>query len=211
MSDDDRELNSLERYTKRSPKLVLEEHSHCEVPAGCGGVVLRWIQGEREVPIHLRLFTRSKERVFTIDGVRPTSNRPLLARGSHVLALRVPSVPGEGVLMFAGAYEEDHTRHVSRRLGLRFAFTSAADGTWVATTTKPSDERWRDDPFDDDDWEPLVEVPMPSPDDRSAEAWFVSSLRKDGAVPIGLPAWRGPIWVRRRFRIPLVSEESTEP
>jgi hypothetical protein len=41
MAGKDLRLNSLSRYTKRSPEYVLEEHSHCEVPAGCGGVVLR--------------------------------------------------------------------------------------------------------------------------------------------------------------------------
>ena len=207
MSDDDPELNSLERYTKRSPKLVLEEHSHCEVPAGCGGVVLRWIHGERELPIHLQLYTRSKERVLTVDGVRPTTSRPLLARGDHVLALRVPSVPGEGALMFVGRYVEDHARRVSRPLGVRFSFASAADGTWRATTAKPADERWRDDPFDDSAWHALVEVPMAPVDERSGDGWYVKTLRSEGAVAVGLPNWRGPLWVRRRFRIPLVGEE----
>jgi hypothetical protein len=35
-------LNSLDRFRKHPGQLVLEEHGHCEVPAGCGGVVLRW-------------------------------------------------------------------------------------------------------------------------------------------------------------------------
>lgn len=36
MSDDDEtfRLNALNRYEKRS-RLMLEAHSHCEVPAGC--------------------------------------------------------------------------------------------------------------------------------------------------------------------------------
>ena len=29
-------LNTLGRYGKNASHLVLEEHSHCEVPAGCG-------------------------------------------------------------------------------------------------------------------------------------------------------------------------------
>jgi hypothetical protein len=31
-------LNDLDRYHKRSASLILQEYSHCEVPAGCGGV-----------------------------------------------------------------------------------------------------------------------------------------------------------------------------
>jgi hypothetical protein len=34
-------LNSLDRFRKQPGRLVLEEHSHCQVPAGCGGGVLR--------------------------------------------------------------------------------------------------------------------------------------------------------------------------
>ena len=45
MGNDDKpdlRLNELERFRKTSSRLALEAHSHCEVPAGCGGVVLRW-------------------------------------------------------------------------------------------------------------------------------------------------------------------------
>ena len=38
----EQQLNSLERFRKRSPRLLLEQYDSCEVPAGCGGVVLRW-------------------------------------------------------------------------------------------------------------------------------------------------------------------------
>ncbi len=206
MSDDDPALNSPDRYVKRSPRLVLEEHSHCEVPAGCGGVVLRWINADREVPIRLRLYTRSKVDVFTLDGARPTSSRPLVPRGDHVLALCVQSVPGEGALIFSADYVEDHARRTSRPLGLEFSLRSAADGTWLATTEAPADDRWRDDPFDDSKWSPLVAVPMPAPEKNSGEAWHHRELVESGAVAIGLPSWRGPIWVRRRFRIPMVGE-----
>ena len=37
---DEQQLNSLSRFRKQPGRLVLEEHGHCEVPAG-GGVVLR--------------------------------------------------------------------------------------------------------------------------------------------------------------------------
>ncbi len=54
----DRELrlNSIDRYVKRSPHFVLEEHGHCEVPAGCGGVVLRWLNPATTVPVRLELW-----------------------------------------------------------------------------------------------------------------------------------------------------------
>jgi hypothetical protein len=33
VADRDLKLNSLSRYSKESPLLILEEHGHCEVPA----------------------------------------------------------------------------------------------------------------------------------------------------------------------------------
>ena len=54
MSDrDDLRLNELQRYRKTSSRLALEVHSHCEVPAGCGGVVLRWRRPGAPVGISL--------------------------------------------------------------------------------------------------------------------------------------------------------------
>ena len=46
-----------------------------------------------ELPIHLQLYTRSKERVLTVDGVRPTTSRPLLARPCCVGADMFASLP----------------------------------------------------------------------------------------------------------------------
>lgn len=46
----DLELNSIDRYVKSSPRFVLEEHSHCEVPAGCGGGVWEWTADRHMAP-----------------------------------------------------------------------------------------------------------------------------------------------------------------
>ncbi len=48
---DELKLNTIGRFVKRSPCLALEQHNHCEVPAGCGGVVLRWFNPSRGIPI----------------------------------------------------------------------------------------------------------------------------------------------------------------
>jgi hypothetical protein len=52
---DDLRLNELQRYRKTSGRLALKVHSHCEVPAGCGGVVLRWRRPG--APIGIALFS----------------------------------------------------------------------------------------------------------------------------------------------------------
>ncbi len=57
-------LNNLDRYTKLSPRFVLEEYSHCEVPAGCGGIVLRWRNPEVGIPIEFWHYTPGKHLAF---------------------------------------------------------------------------------------------------------------------------------------------------
>src|SRR5262249_6025263 len=100
---DERELklNSLARYSKTSPLFILEEHGHCEVPAGCGGVVLRWRNPQRGVPVTMWLYAGGGCRVY-LDGKVTTSGRPVVPFGEHVLAFAATGVdPAYPVLTFA--------------------------------------------------------------------------------------------------------------
>lgn len=201
MSDD---LNGPDRFTKRSSRYVLEEHSHCEVPAGCGGVVLRWIEPAAQVPVRIHVFARRPAGAgwVTLDGAVPESVRPLIARGPHVLAMAL-SVDGDnegGVLAFA-MYEVTESRRGSKNPEGGFALRTADDGTWRASRVEP-DEGWRTDPFDDSAWEPLVALRMTEPEGRSNDRWRIDDLRRQEAVELGLPGHRGPLWVRRRFEVP---------
>src|SRR5512146_292422 len=96
MPDDDLRLNALSRYSKHSSEYVLEVHSHCEVPAGCGGVVLRWRNPRDAIPVEIRAYTAGDAQCF-LDGSPPTSARPLVPYGEHVLAWTItgfdPSAP----------------------------------------------------------------------------------------------------------------------
>src|SRR5262245_44341484 len=98
--DDDVRLNSLDRFTKRSPRLLLEEHAHCEIPAGCGGVVLRWVNPAAALPILIDFYHPGPARL-AIDGVTVTTSHLLLAPGPHVLALEFPEPPTDGNILFA--------------------------------------------------------------------------------------------------------------
>ena len=207
MSEEGPKLNGPDRYRKSSPRLVLEEHSHCEVPAGCGGVVLRWIHADREVPIHVRLYTLVEGAKLTIDGAAPASTRPLLSRGDHVLAIHLRAERAKAALMCSLRFDDsDYDRRVSRKIGLVFRCDTAADGTWLATTTPPLDSRWRDDPFDDSAWTPMVALDLPTPARNDPRGWYYRNLVDDVAA-IGLPDTEGDLWIRKRFRIPLVGEE----
>ena len=73
-------LNSIDRFRKRPERIVLEEHGHCEIPAGCGGVVLRWRNPQTAVPVTIHLYTPAKIACF-IDGAPLQTGRIDLAPG----------------------------------------------------------------------------------------------------------------------------------
>src|SRR5712664_4668459 len=88
MKKRDLKLNSISRYSKNSQLFVLEEHGHCEVPAGWGGVVLRWTNPNRALPAELWIATVGKA-TFYLDGKSPSSGRPMIEYGRHVLGFHL--------------------------------------------------------------------------------------------------------------------------
>ena len=80
MADRDLKLNSLARYAKRSPDLILEELSQCEIPAGCGGVVLRWWNPKQGVPVTIWVHSQGG-REMGLDGRPVSSGVPLVTFG----------------------------------------------------------------------------------------------------------------------------------
>ncbi len=89
---EDLRLNTLHRFAKRATRLVLEEHSSCEVPAGCGGVVLRWRDPAAGIDVSVRLSTLGRAALW-IDGAPTQGSQATLAPGAHVLAFRVTELP----------------------------------------------------------------------------------------------------------------------
>lgn len=85
-------LNTLHRFSKHSPRLLLQEYSHCEVPAGCGGVVLRWIDRLAGLPALVRSVALGPIECW-LDGVATTSSRVELGPGLHALALAITELP----------------------------------------------------------------------------------------------------------------------
>src|SRR5262249_23220637 len=66
MADDNLRLNAISRYSKQSSQYVLEVHSHCEVPAGCGGLVLRWRNPHLAIPLEIWTYTVGEARVWLV-------------------------------------------------------------------------------------------------------------------------------------------------
>lgn len=216
MPDKDLRLNSLSRYSKESPRLFLEEHSHCEIPAGCGGVVLRWFNPHRATPLEFWIYVNG-DATFAIDGTLPKSARPLLDYGDHVLSFTVSGInPKEGVLMFAAIAESKVKAPgaVEERSVSRTEFSSDADGSWKYTLQAPRGDSWMKAGFDDTGWQSLVLKPIPEPAEKGATWFRHHKLLELGAKGLGIDAGgtfisklfqRAPstdqVWIRRVFRV----------
>jgi hypothetical protein len=204
VADRDLKLNSLSRYSKESPLLILEEHGHCEVPAGCGGVVLRWRDPRSGVPLIMRMYAEGECTVL-LDGQSPPAARSIVPFGRHVLGFVVSGFdPAYLVLMFTAA-DEPPTRS-SRPAGpaRRFLLATAADGTWRYTVDRPAGEDWLHPGFDDGDWLELAARPdrrPPEDPDRDHERYRIDRLAEAGAVGLGVAVDVPRIWIRREFTL----------
>ena len=111
---DEQRLNSVERFRKQPGRLVLEEHSHCEVPAGCGGVVLRWRNPNSPLPVTVSLYTPVRAACF-IDGNPLQTGKAYLTPGPHALAVAVEGVDlSAGLIMFAATHDSKHYQRSTR-------------------------------------------------------------------------------------------------
>ena len=182
---------------------MLEEHGHCEVPAGCGGVVLRWTNPNRAIPVEFWLET-SGETTFYLDGTPPISGRPMVEYGVHVLGFRISQPDAvSGVLMFAGFYDEKEMTHtgLSRTRGNKVYILSADDGSWKYTTSVPEDDLWMMPNFDDSNWKPMIQRDFPKPNERDPGWYRFKKLTEFGARGLGVSVKADCLWIRKIFSL----------
>jgi hypothetical protein len=195
----DLQLNSLSRYRKRSDQFTLEVHSHCEVPAGCGGVVLRWINPRQTVPFLMRIYAPGPAEVF-LDGTMPVSGTSLLSIGNHVVAIHLTQANLEqGLLMFAAFSTRERMGVTRQGPPVReLSVLSRADGSWRYTATQPVDD-WRLPEFNDAAWQPMIDRPIARPDKKQPGSYQHQLLEETGAHALGLPLDFGTreVWVRK--------------
>ncbi|HEY4224040.1 MAG TPA: hypothetical protein VGO62_21945 [Myxococcota bacterium] len=200
MSDDDEQLrlNRLRQFRKSSAHVALEVHSHCEVPAGCGGVVMRWRSATAPVGVRFSLWTRGKRELALVDGVPLPEQRVTLAPGRHVLALVLAadasSSFGDTALLLASAALDPA---IATALS---STSSAASGNARATASAPP-ASWAEPAFaarHDQGFVDLVDAVMPKTDD-----WLATHL-KERAPSLGVPAALSSctrLWIRFAFEV----------
>jgi hypothetical protein len=186
--DRDLELNSIDRYVKRSPQFVLEEHSHCEVPAGCGGVVLRWSNPTVSVPVLIEHWFGGDRpsRTIRIDGVRPSTSRPHVPPGRHVFMAEVHAAHGEPLLFLMRATGGGGPQPV----------LVSQPGIWRWTHTPPPGDAWDQVGYDDSGWQLMTAAPA------SAEPSGYPAERLLGADAVMLAApGADRVWIRATFDV----------
>jgi hypothetical protein len=200
----DLKLNALPRYSKTSPKFILEEHGHCEVPAGCGGVVLRWRNPQAGIPatIWLKVFGTGHE--LFIDGIKPESGLHTLSWGRHLVSLAISGLdPAQPAFLFSALDKKSATVHLNTRGGPAnpgsLSVLSMSDGSWKYTRTEPSGTDWLSLDYDDSAWLPMVAKELRQ--DEKNPDYRVKDLLGKGAVPLGISEVSGQIWIRKVFTI----------
>ncbi|AUX24586.1 uncharacterized protein SOCEGT47_051250 [Sorangium cellulosum] len=199
-------VNDLARYEKSSQRLVLEDYSSCEVPAGCGGGILRWIDPQEALPLSLRLWTAGEAEVF-FDGAPVRSSRIGARPGAHVLALALRVEGGAPARLALSLRYSDETEPGStleprrdRSIGRSLDVRSGAGAMIVGTSRDPGGDAWKLPGFDEGGWRALA--PAGAAGEGSA-GWHLQEVLKTGARVVGLPDARGGLWVRCSFDVDL--------
>jgi hypothetical protein len=203
MGQRDLKLNSLGRYTKNSTGLVLEVHGHCEVPAGCGGAVLRWRNPDTGLVFLIRVYANGPYE-FWIDGAKPSSGRPVISYGNHAIAMAVSELtPGSVAIAVAVIHDEDSFHHprTSQPSGRKVEILSTPDGTWRYTTTPPSDAAWMDPAFDDSSWTVMASFQAPAFGEKDMRRYRLRSVLETGATCLGITGPSPVAWIRKAFTI----------
>jgi hypothetical protein len=216
-------LNSLDRFRKDPGRLVLEVHGHCEIPAGCGGVVLRWRNPLASMSVLVHLYAPVAARVF-LDGTELKETLIDLPSGLHVLAVHLSGVDlGKGFLMFVAQRDDRPSSPAPSRVEeAPLRVLSVADGTWNYTLAEP-DEAWTRLGFDSSAWDVLAEAITPhlAYQDFGYHAWY--RCREHDAPCLGLPPARPgsrprtellaeprDVWVRKVFEVPAPRERTSD-
>ncbi len=172
-------LNGLSRFRKRGGRLVLEIHSHCEVPAGCGGVVLRWRSPDR-IPLELLLYTPGEVRAW-LDGDPLEEARFELGTGRHLLALEFQGLPGDGgiLLLLLSRTSDPLPENLHQDVVLL-----SGEGSGFLGTGDPPGAGWELPDFEATGWVPLHRRDFEAP--SGDLAYRFQDAQRRGAVGLGL-------------------------
>jgi hypothetical protein len=200
MKKKDLKLNTLSRYTKESPRLVLEEHSHCEVPAGCGGVVLRCRNPQTGVPLTVSFYSAGEAALY-LDAVELANAKVLVPWGTHVFAVTVSDFDHNyAILGLAAGTDAMLDNRAGPAGGPPVTVSSMPGSNWKYTAEEPSGD-WMQPGFDESGWQPLVANSHSSEEAKSMASYRIERITEKGGRLLGIARPASKIWVRGKFNI----------
>lgn len=198
-------LNDLSRYKKTSNRLVLEDYSHCEVPAGCGGGILRWIDPAASLPLKVWLWSTGKV-ALRCNGAEFRSSRVDTRPGKNALAIHLTPTedrpPQIALALLYSAQSAGAGVHDPSRVGPSVPdvkLCSGGDLRVVATLREPP-EQWVDPLFDDAGWTEMRPAEPVGARDRD---WHLENTRRNGGRTLGLRQTAAACWIRCTFTLAL--------
>lgn len=187
MPDRDLKINSLSRFSKQSSRLVLEEYSHCEVPAGCGGVVLRWRKPIPPIPMKMHMFYgNGRSTNLTLNGQENLFNPKIpVDYGKNVLTFEITDFKPDYAVIFLYCQLDQEYVRILKPQG-ETTILSRPDGTWRYSLDDPN-SNWQIPDFDDSKWLPMIEKPVYLDPRFSQELdERTKNFYEIGALPIGI-------------------------
>lgn len=199
MKKRDLKLNTLSRYSKESPRLILEEHSHCEVPAGCGGVVLRCRNPQTGVALTVSFYSAGEAALY-LDGVELANARVLVPWGEHVFAATVSDFDHRcAILGLAAGSDAMLDNRVGPAGGPPVTVSSMPGSDWKCTAEEPSSGEWMQPGLDESGWQPLIANSNTPEDAESRASYRIKRIIEKGGRLLGIQRPASKIWVRGKF------------
>lgn len=196
---------------------MLEEYSSCEVPAGCGGGILRWIDPLQAIPLVFGFWSNGVAAVH-LDGVRVKSARMDVSPGRHVLAFEVNRRDNDH-RPFQLAVSLTYSDEVSKSeydpatsgeparlgsVGQKFAFLSGRAVDILATNQAPP-SNWMLPDFQPNGWKSLEHIKPYEGEDGKLD-WHLRRVIDVGAIVVGSPFNSPHLWARMAFTLNLPTE-----
>lgn len=197
MSDDLR-LNSIERFSKKSQRLILEEYGSCEVPAGCGGVVLRWNGIENGLRANVRIDKPTGEVESFFNGEPVGNSRARIPFGVGIFALHFTELEAGFDWLVVTVQHSAASWGQGREKRVLHEVSSCQGSQWLWTDQAPPGN-WNALDYDDSDWLLLAPSQMKLEDLEEKQRWKYR-MQTDDFLPLGLPP-KKEIWIRRRYQL----------
>ena len=204
------ELNSLNRFRKQSAKLVLEEHGHCEVPAGCGGVILRWRNPQLSRNVRVYCFAPDKAKLF-MDGEELKSGLTDLAIGPHLLCAEIVDADlTRGLLAFVVSSADSSSQTKATHLREKPFTIVSSENEWKYTQEHLTGDDWLKPHYVMKRWPTMVPYPLPKVDWNKSGMYQLDHCTKAKATCLGVPVGQtsGTVRIRFVFVVPAAEEIS---